>query len=48
MLIAVRTINCNVYSQGMRQGKRMLELSTIGLYGHDGEWLNCSYRKQKF
>ena len=24
-----------------RLDKRMLELATIGLYGNDGEWLNC-------
>ena len=24
-----------------RLDKRMLELATIGLYGQDGEWLNC-------
>ena len=23
-----------------RLDKRMLEIATVGLYGHDGEWLN--------
>ena len=28
--------------------KRTLELATIGLYGHDGEWLNCLAAISKF
>ena len=48
MLNAVQVINCNVCSQGMGQDKRMLELTTIGLYGHDGEWLNCFATISKF
>ena len=41
MLNAVQIINYNVCSEGMRQDKRMLELATTGVYGYDGEWLNC-------
>ena len=48
MLNAVKVINCNVCSQRMRQDKRMLELATIGLYGHDGERLNCLATISKF
>ena len=31
-----------------RLDKRMLDLATIGLYGHDGEWLNCLATISKF
>ena len=48
MLNAVQIINCNVCSQGMRQDKRMIEVATIGLYGHDREWLNCLATISKF
>ena len=48
MLTAVQIINCNVCSQGMRQDKRMLELATIVLYGHDGKWLSCLATITKF
>ena len=48
MLNAVQIINCNVCSQGMIQDKRMLELATIGLYSHDGEWLSCLATISKF
>ena len=48
MLTAIQIINCNVCSQGMRQDKRMLELATIVLYGHDGEWLSCLATITKF
>ena len=41
-------ISCNVCLQGMRLDKRMLELATSGLYGHDGEWLNCLATISKF
>ena len=52
MLNAVQIIHYSVCSQCMRPlcnkatsvwklYNQLLELATVDLYGHDGEWLNC-------